>query len=68
MDDDQIAELARLMNKIMAEKLGAPEGTEFMTSSPELKAQVKPLAPGKTIEDLAQELSGQILKIMDGDF
>lgn len=68
MNEEQISELARLINQILAAEFGEPEGTVYATPNPGLAAQANSLPPGTTLQEAAEGLAAQILKIMRGNF
>jgi len=64
MNEQECLELAKIANAIMAEKLGAPEGTSYMKPNPSLPPFSKELPLGTSVQQAAEKLARQCLEIL----
>ena len=68
MNEEQIAELARIANQILAEELGEPEGTQYMQPNQALLRHIESLEIEGSIDELAKALAKKLLAILSSDF
>ena len=68
MNEQEHLELGRLINALMAERLGAPEGSEYVNTIPEGAPLAPDLPEGVSIQEMAESFVNKMLSIMNGDF